>query len=518
MRREELVQAVETGEQWDLSVIGGGATGLGTAVDAAARGYRTLLLEAYDFAKGTSSRSTKLVHGGVRYLQQGNIPLVRGALHERGLLQKNAPHLMHAQPFLVPLYSWWGAGWYGIGLRVYDFLAGSLGIGSSKLVGHGEALRRVPTLERHGLWGGVVYYDGQFDDSRLAVTLLRTLLDKGGTALNYVRVTGLIKSGARITGVRARDTESGAELELKARAVVNATGPFTDAVRRMDQPDAKAMIAPSQGVHIVLPREFLPGDHAIMVPRTDDGRVLFVIPWHNHAVVGTTDTPIKDTPLEPRALPDEIDFLLEHAGRYLTRDPQPSDVLSVFVGLRPLVKGNAESGPTAALSRDHTLVVSDAGLVTITGGKWTTYRKMGADTVDRAAKVGGLPERSSTTKELRLHGWAEVPVDAPFAVYGSDADALRAVIAEQPGWEQQLHPDLPYVAGEVVWAARYELARTVEDVLARRTRALFLNARASVEIAPQVAALLAHELGCDKTWEQAQVAAFGEVAAGYQLG
>lgn len=518
MKRSDIFDQIRAEAQWDMIVIGGGATGLGTAVDAAARGYKTLLLEAHDFAKGTSSRSTKLVHGGVRYLAQGNIPLVRGALHERGLMHKNAPHLMHPQAFLVPLYTWWGAGWYGIGLRVYDILAGSLGIGSSKLVGFGEAIQRVPTLERTGLYGGVIYYDGQFDDARMAITLLRTLFDQGGVAINYASVTGLTKTASgKINGVRVRDGESGDEFELQARVVVNATGPFTDALRKMDEPQSKPMIAPSQGVHIVLDRSFLPGDHAIMIPKTDDGRVLFVIPWYDHAVVGTTDTPISETPLEPRPLPDEIEFLLSHAARYLTKDPQPSDVLSAFVGLRPLVKGNAESGPTAALSRDHTLVISSSGLVTITGGKWTTYRKMGEDTVNKSIPVGDLPQRPSTTKKLRLHGWADVSADAPFAVYGSDAGTLQAMLGEQPGWDQRLHPRLPYCTGEVAWAARYELARTVEDVLARRMRALFLDARASQEVAPTVAAVLAQELGYDQAWQTEQVEQFRALAQGYLL-
>lgn len=516
MARSDDLQQIRETEQWDLVVIGGGATGLGTALDAAARGYKTLLLEAYDFAKGTSSRSTKLVHGGVRYLAQGNVPLVREALHERGLLHRNAPHLAHALPFLIPLYTWWSGGWYGIGLRVYDLLAGSLGIGSSQLVGFGDAIRRVPTVERKGLYGGVVYYDGQFDDARLAITLLRTFLDQDGTALNYMPVIGLTKTATgRVQGVRVRDEEMGNEFEIRARAVVNATGVFVDTLRRMDEGQAQPLLTPSQGVHLVLDRSFLPGDHALMIPKTDDGRVLFVIPWHDRAVVGTTDTPISDTPMEPRAKDEEIAFLLAHAARYLTKDPQPSDVRSVFVGLRPLVKGNGAS--TARLSRGHTLVVSGSGLVTITGGKWTTYRRMGEDTVNKAIKVGGLAQRPSVTRTLKLHGWSEEQAEEPFAVYGSDAPALKQLLAERPGWDRRLHPSLPYLVGEVVWAVRYELARTVEDVLARRTRALLLDAHASQAVAPIVARLLAAELGHDRDWEQAQVEEFRALADGYLL-
>lgn len=517
LRRDMLAQIRET-ERWDLIIIGGGATGLGTAVDAATRGYKTLLLEAYDFAKGTSSRSTKLVHGGVRYLAQGNISLVREALHERGLLHRNAPHLARTLAFVIPAYKRWDRPFYGIGLKLYDLLAGRLGIGTTKLISRQEALRRAPTLEPAGLRGGVVYYDGQFDDARMAITLLRTFLDAGGTALNYLPITGLTKTptGGRISGVRAHDAESGAEFEIKARVVVNATGVYADTVRHMDEPQAASMLSPSQGVHLVLDRSFLPGDSAIMIPKTDDGRVLFVIPWHNRAVVGTTDTGVNSTPIEPCPFPAEIEYLVSHAARYLSKDPQPSDVLSIFAGLRPLVKAGDGKG-TAALSRDHTLVVSSSGLVTITGGKWTTYRRMGEQTVDKAAEVGGLAKHPSVTATLKLHGWTKEPPPEPFTVYGSDATAVKQVLAEQPSWDQPLHPNLPYCTGEVVWAARYELAHTVEDVLARRTRALLLDARASVEVAPKVAELLAAELGCDETWQQRQVQEYRALASGYVL-
>jgi glycerol-3-phosphate dehydrogenase len=516
MTRSDTLKQLRDNEQWDLVVVGGGATGLGAVVDAASRGYKTLLLEAHDFAKGTSSRSTKLVHGGVRYLAQGNIKLVREALHERGLLSRNAPHLVHSLAFVIPAYKWWTQPFYGIGMKVYDLLAGKLGIGKSRFVSRTEALRLAPTLEPHGLRGGVVYYDGQFDDSRLAITLLQTFTDLGGVALNYMPVTGLVKKNNRVVGVRARDAENGEEFEIAARGVVNATGVYVDAVRRMDDPGASQLLSPSQGVHLVLDQSFLPGDTAVMIPRTDDGRVLFAVPWHNRAVIGTTDTPVDEFPLEPRPKEEEIQFLLSHAARYLSKDPGPEDVLSVFVGLRPLVKAG-DGGRTAALSRDHTLVISPSGLVTITGGKWTTYRHMGIDTINQAAKVAGLPQRPSRTETLKLHGWQNEPADEPLAVYGSDVPALKQVFAEQPGWDQQLHPRLPNYVGEVVWAARCEMARTVEDVLARRTRALLLDARASEEAAPKVAELLADELGFDEAWQQSQVEQYRELVRGYIL-
>ncbi|MDZ4719314.1 MAG: glycerol-3-phosphate dehydrogenase/oxidase [Roseiflexaceae bacterium] len=516
MNRSELFNQARDSHTWDIVIIGGGATGLGSAVDAVARGYRTLLIEASDFAKGTSSRSTKLVHGGVRYLAQGNIGLVRDALHERGLMQRNAPQLVHTLPLVIPAYNWWDQPFYGAGLISYDLLAGNLSLGRSWPISRAEALKRVPTLEPERLKGGVLYYDGQFDDTRYAVALLRTFLDLGGVALNYTKAIGFTRSGERINGVIAQDIETGVEFTAVARAVVNATGVYVDAVRSLDEPQSKPILSPSQGVHIVLDRSFMPGDTALMIPRTDDGRVLFAIPWHERVVIGTTDTPIRDAAIEPRALPEEIEFLIKHAARYLTRDPVHSDVLSIYAGLRPLVKAGTGNN-TSALSRDHTLIVSQSGLITVTGGKWTTYRHMGEDTINRAIKVGNLAHNPSTTRDLKLHGWSETPDPSALAVYGSDADSIRKLAIEQPDLARILHARLPYRAAEVVWAARYELARTVEDVLARRTRALLLDARASIEAAPRVAELLAGELGLDQAWRDRQVAAYTSLAEGYIL-
>jgi glycerol-3-phosphate dehydrogenase len=516
MSRTELLERVRSTEQWDLIVIGGGATGLGTAVDAAARGYKTLLLEAYDFAKGTSSRSTKLVHGGVRYLAQGNLSLVYEALQERGRLRRNAPHLVKPLSFVVPGYKWWAQPFYGSGLMLYSLMAGKLGFGVSRPIGKKAALRLAPTLEPKGLYGGIVYYDGQFDDTRLAISLMRTIQDLGGVAVNYLPVTALTKQNGKITGVIAQDALTGQEIKLLAKAVVNATGVYVDQVRQLDEPGASKIISPSQGIHFVLDKSFLPGNHAIMIPHTDDGRVLFAVPWHNRVILGTTDTPVKEIKLEPRPLAEEIAYLLKYAARYLSKDPRPEDVLSVYTGLRPLMKGEAGAS-TASLSREHTLLVSEAGLITITGGKWTTYRRMGEVTVDKAIEVGGLTKVDCPTRELRLHGYQQASEPDPFGVYGSDAPALKELLAEQPGWDQPLHPNLPYLTGEVVWAARYEMARTVEDFLARRTRALLLDARASQAMAPRVAELLAAELGFDSAWQAEQVRVYRELADGYLL-
>ncbi len=516
MRREEMVRKIrERKEPWDIAVVGGGATGMGVAVDAAARGLDVVLVEAHDFGKGTSSRSTKLVHGGVRYLEQGNVPLVMSALKERGLLRQNATHLVHDLAFVVPNYSWWEAPFYGIGLKLYDLLAGKYGFGASKLLTKEETLERLPALEPEELRGGVVYYDGQFDDARLLIHLAMTAADHGGTLVNYCPATGLLRDAeGYVNGLTARYTETGEELTIPARIVVNATGVFTDSIRRMADPDVEPLMVTSQGIHLVFDRSFLKSNMALMVPRTSDGRVLFVIPWHGHAVAGTTDTPVDAPSLEPRPLEEEIEFILETASRYLSRPPSRADVLAVYVGLRPLVKGD---GKTSALSRDHVIHVDTSGLLTITGGKWTTYRHMAEDCVDHAITLGKLRDEPCTTRNLRIHGYLrDSEALGNLEVYGSDADAIRT-LAQSTALAAQLHPDLPYIAAEVVWAARAEMARTVEDVLARHTRALFLNANVAIAMAEPVARLLAAELGRDDAWIAAQVKEFRALAEQYRV-
>lgn len=524
LARDENLARLRGGDAWDVVVIGGGATGLGAAVDAAARGYRTALVEARDFAQGTSSRSTKLIHGGVRYLAQGDIPLVREALHERGLLFQNAPHLVHRRDFVVPAYRWWDLPFYGIGLKVYDLLAGRSNLGGSRRIGRAAVLDRVPTIVASGLRGGIVYADGQFDDARLAIALARTLAGLGGAALNHAPVAGFIKRAGRIVAVSVRDDETGEELSLGARVVINATGVFADEIRRLDDPAnaASPLLTPSQGTHIVLDRTFLPGETALLIPHTDDGRVLFAIPWHGRVLVGTTDAPVAEPAVEPRPRREEVEYLLAHVARYLAKRPALGDIRSTFAGLRPLLRGqDPRAGDigarTAKLSREHAVVVSPSGLVTVTGGKWTTYRRMAADAVDRAMEVGSLAARACPTETLRLHGWTESAAgrDDGLSLYGSDAAAIRALGSENPDWDRPIHPALPYRAAEVVWAIRHEAVRSVEDVLARRTRALFLDACASIEAAPAVAALLAAELGRDAAWQAAQLARYRELAASY---
>ena len=518
MNRGEMLERLrERREPWDLLIIGGGATGVAIALDAASRGYQAALVERRDFGKGTSSRSTKLVHGGVRYLEQGNVPLVMEALKERGLLKENAPHLVGELAFIVPNYEWWEAPFYGVGLRLYDLLAGKYGFGASRNLSREETLERLPTIRTEGLRGGVVYYDGQFDDTRLLMHMAMTAAEQGAALANYCPAVALELDGAGMAaGVRVRDEESGGEFSLKARAVINATGPFSDEIRRMADPGAAPMVAPSQGVHLVFDASYLPRGAAIMVPHTRDGRVMFAIPWHGHTLVGTTDTPLETVSEEPAAFAHEIDFILETAGQYLSHAPSRADVLSVWAGIRPLVRAPGASS-TAALSRDHSIHVDRNGLLTIAGGKWTTARKMAEDCVDQAALLAGLEERACVTKRLRIHGYHHHAAKyGPRSVYGSDAIAIEDLIRAQPETGARLDPELPYVEAEVVWAARWEMARTVEDVLARRTRALVLNARAARRMAPRTAALLARELGRSSAWEHEQVKMFDALARTYQ--
>lgn len=515
-RLTNLSELAAPSAAFDIIIVGGGASGLGAAVDAAVRGHKVLLVEQADFAKGTSSRSTKLVHGGVRYLKQGNVSLVLEALRERGLMCRNAPHLVHSLPFVIPNYHWWEGPFYGIGLKVYDGLAGKLGLEPSRYLNREDVIHLLPNIEQQDLTGGIIYHDGQFDDSRLAINLAQTAAEHGATLLNYVRCVGVLKEGEHIAGVKLRDQETQTEVEVRASVVINATGVFADEVRRMDDPAAKTMLSPSQGIHFVLPREFLPGDTAIMIPKTDDGRVLFAVPWHGRVVVGTTDTPVQEASLEPRALDEEIEFVFSQISRYLTRDPQRSDVLSVYAGLRPLIKADASS--TAALSRDHLISISDSGLITLAGGKWTTYRKMAEDVIDHAEMVGALDHRYCTTHELKIHG-AEITAaeQSHLHYYGSDAVGIRSLIESDPVLGEQLHPDLEFLKAEVIWHVRHEMARTVEDVLSRRTRALLLNARASMEAAAGVAQLMASELGRDQAWQNSQISEYQSLAKGYLL-
>lgn len=515
MKRSIEIEKLRHQGVWDIIVVGGGATGLGIAVDAAKRGFKTLLLEKHDFAKGTSSRSTKLVHGGVRYLAQGNIKLVVEALRERGFMLANAPHLTRVQHFIIPAYSFFSKWFYGVGLFLYDVLSRKLSLGHPALLSKNTVLQKLPNIKAAGLKGGVVYTDGQFDDARMAITLALTAHDLGATVINYIQVTGLIKEQSKVVGVIAEDELGNETFNLKAKVVINATGVFADSLLDMDDPDSPAMVMPSQGVHLVVDRHFFPGNEALMIPKTKDGRVLFALPWHGKVVIGTTDTALNIINEEPVALEEEIEFILLHFNEYATTQISRKDVLSVFAGLRPLVKTSNQTS-TSLASRDHTIIVSKSNLITITGGKWTTYRKMAKDAVNNAAFVAKLPVIKCSTRNLRLHGYTQkLRYGDRFSAYGSDAEIIKSMIKEQPNLGEQLHPDYDYYLAEIVFSVQHEMAMNVEDILARRSRLLLLDAQAAIASAPSVAQLMRELLGEDQQWEEEQLSSFYQVASGY---
>jgi len=514
MDRDSMIKTLEqSGSEYDLIVIGGGASGLGAALEAVSRGYRTILLEQDDFAKGTSSRSTKLVHGGVRYLAQGNISLVLGALRERGRLKKNAPHLVKDQAFVIPCYKWWCVPFYTIGLTLYDLLAGRLGIGRSVPLSARGVQKALPAIKSRKLRGGVRYFDCQFDDARLAVNLAQSVAEWGGLLINHMKVTGLYVEGEKVSGVKAEDRESGKKYDISAAAVINATGVFVDNILKMENPGARDVVKPSQGIHLVFDQEFLKGEEALMIPKTSDGRVLFAVPWHNRVVVGTTDVEKQHAELEPAAEDVEVEYILETARLYMEHAPRRSDVMAVFTGLRPLAAPVAEGKLTREISRGHKILISKGGLITLTGGKWTTYRKMAEDVVNTAAKRAGLPVRESVTPNLRIHGYKEgVDRSDPLYWYGSDREQIDKLIEENPALDTLISEGVQLIRAQVVWAVREEMACTLEDCLSRRIRALQLDARECIRIAPEVAGIMASELGKDKDWEKGQVEQFTHLA------
>lgn len=517
-RRAALLEQLGDGRVFDVAVVGGGATGLGVALDAAARGFSVVLLESHDFAKGTSSRATKLVHGGVRYLAQGNIALVREALHERTTLLHNAPHLAQPLPFVMPSYQWWETPFYGLGLKLYDALAGKAGLGTTRFLGRTRTLKTIPGIQAAGLKGGVVYWDGQFDDARLAIALARTAAEHGALLINYCAVTAVEHKDGKVSGLRCEDRETGRVHSIRSRCVVNATGVWVDQLRHLDAEatgrSAPAMVAPSQGVHIVVDREFLPGEHALLVPKTRDGRVLFAVPWLGKVILGTTDTPRADLAREPQAFEGEIDFILGESARYLRKAPQRSDIRSIWVGLRPLVKPQGdEAGNTKAISREHTVMGSPSGMVTVTGGKWTTYRAMAEDVLQYCVAHGLLENRcSGVTTELPLVG---APPPSAVRHRISDVPGLQSYGTEAPfvqelkGATVELAPGLSEAM--VRFSVRHEYARTVEDVLARRSRLLFLDAALAASLGPRVAELLTEEGVADPA-----LAAFMSTARQYE--
>lgn len=517
MKRENNLALLKTPETiWDLAIIGGGSSGLGVALDALSRGLKVALFEKADFAKGTSGRSTKLIHGGVRYLAQGDITLVLEALRERGILLKNAPHLAHHQAFVIPVYTFFDRLLYSMGLKIYDWMAGKLRIGKSRFLSKKETIERLPFINRKGLKGGVVYFDGQFDDARLALNLAQTCHEMGGCLLNYVKVITLKKDAAgKINGLMVLDMAEKKSYEIRAKAVVNATGVFSDKINRMDTPGAAKTIQPSQGIHLVLDQSFLGGTDALMIPRTSDGRVLFAVPWHGKLVVGTTDTIREKAKLEPVPLQKEIEFVLKTAGNYLVKQPTRKDVLAAYAGLRPLAAPREGSTKTKEISRSHKVLVSDSGLITLTGGKWTTFRKMGEDTVDTFFRINNLEKVKSQSAHIKIHGFTYILPGGHLGVYGKDAENIMTMIQESPSLSTKLHPSYPYTEAEVRWAVREEMAIKIEDVLSRRIRMLVLDAKTALELAPRVASLMAEEMGKDQEWVKRELEDFGRLANKY---
>jgi glycerol-3-phosphate dehydrogenase len=520
-RRADLLERLRDGTRYDIAIVGGGATGLGVALDAVTRGLKVVLVESHDFAKGTSSRATKLVHGGVRYLAQGNIALVREALHERTTLLNNAPHLAQPLAFVMPSYQWWETPFYGVGLKMYDALAGKAGLGKTEFLGRDATLASLPQASPTNLKGGVKYWDGQFNDARLAITLAKTAALHGALLVNYCKAADLLYQDGKVTGLVCEDTETGQQIEVHAGCVINAAGVWVDELREKDgianandgRRPTKPMVAPSQGVHIVVDREFLDSEVALMVPKTADGRVLFAVPWLGKVILGTTDTPRHDLDREPRPFKEEVDFILEEAARYLRKAPRREDIRSIWVGLRPLVKPQDDDGDnTKGLSREHTVLVSRSGLVTVTGGKWTTYRAMAEDVLQKCMDKQLVHcDRVAVTAHLRLLGSdaadaVPVSISLPAGAHSYGAEASQ--LAAMPGADVELAPGLS--EGMVRYAARHEFARTVEDVLARRSRLLFLDARLAATLAARVGAVLLEETGQDP-----QIAAFVALAQQY---
>lgn len=514
----ELDKLKYNNSNWDIIVIGGGASGLGTALDAATRGLKTLLLEQHDFSKATSSRSTKLIHGGVRYLAQGNIKLVYESLHERGLLIKNAPHLVSNISFVVPCYSWWEKLKYITGLKLYDLLSGRLSFGKSELFSRSKTCEFIKNLNHNKLCGGILYHDGQFDDSRLAINLCQTFIDNGGTALNYFKFNGFIKEGGIIKGVKAIDIENNCEYSIKSDIVINATGVFSDQIRKLDDPDTKNKILVSQGTHIVVENRFINCNKALMIPKTKDGRLLFAVPWYDKLILGTTDVPKPHSQLEPIPEIAEIEFILSTAAEYLNIKPEIKDIKSVFSGLRPLVVSDTRRQKSKEISRSHKIFKSESGLITLIGGKWTTYRKMAEETINYVIREFKLPKISSKTSTLKIHGYKDCDESASLNglhYYGSDAEIIEQIITHRPEFGEYLSKELKILKAQVVFSIKYEMARTVEDFLGRRTRALFLDTKESIDIAPEVAEIMAKELGKTEIWQTEQIESYNKLAKNY---
>lgn len=501
-------------QPFDVIVIGGGATGLGVAVESVTRGYRTLLLEAYDYGKGTSSKSTKLVHGGIRYLANFDFALVKEGLEERYYFLNNAPHVAKKQSYLIPFHGFFEKVKYSLGIALYDKFAKNKKIGKSRFLSKKQMLSQAPQINLRGLSGGAIYYDGVFDDTRMLVTLLRTFEEQGGVAFNYHPVTDFTYQGNRINGVKVLNSLQDQQLEFSAKVVINATGTLTDILLNKAEPQLQhKTISVAQGTHLVFDKAIFNSPHCLVIPETSDGRILFVSPWHDKIIVGTTDVPIEQPSIEPVAQPAEIAFILETLNRYTAKPVTKEQVRSVFCGQRPLVCDPTEKA-TKKISRKHEILETANGLISIVGGKWTIYRRMGEDTINYAVQRNYLPASQSVTQNFKLFGYSTSVLESVLSVYGSQADAILT-IQKQTANFAKIHPDLPYLQAEVIYQVREEHAKTVEDVLARRTHAVLLDAKAARQSAKLVAQLMATELDCDEVWVERQVQAFENFITAY---
>ena len=485
MNRSSNIKLLNNNKKFDFIVIGGGASGLGCALDVSSRGYSVVLLEKFDFCKGTSSRSTKLIHGGVRYLEKGQISLVYEALKERDILIKNAPHLVKQVGFLIPVYNYFLKFYYFFGLKIYDFISGNLSFEKSRTVNRESAIKLVPNVEKQKLKGGVVYFDGQFDDSRLGIDIALTSEINNAVLINYMSVESLIKENGKIKGVIAHDSVNNSNFSINSDNVINATGVFSRSIMELDSNKLKTVIRPSQGVHLVVDKCFLNGNFGILVPKTSDGRVLFAVPWQDHVIIGTTDTVVDNPSFNPESTKEEIDFILENVKNYLELYPKRDNIKSVFVGLRPLVANNSNS-KSKDLSRKHKIIVSKSGMVSVIGGKWTTYRRMAENVIDLALKKTKLPFVKSKTSDLKIKNGL---IDIDFS-------------------KESLSDDFFLSKEMIIHYVKNEMALNLDDIMSRRSRCLFLNTKESIRIAPMVAKIMSNELSKDKDWIDKQLKSF----------
>ena len=502
-------------QNYDVIIIGGGATGLGVAIESVSRGYKTILFEQEDFGKSTSSKSTKLVHGGIRYLANLDFKLVKEGLEERYFFINNSRHLSKVQPYLIPFYSYKNKIKFTIGTFLYDLLASRYNIGKSKSINANDVIKLAPFLKTKNLIGGLIYYDGQFDDSRMLISMLRTFENLDGVAHNYHQVIAINKNNNNVvTGVTILDKINNKIYEVKSKVVINATGVFTDDLINMSEDKLENNnLVVSQGSHILCKNDNLKSEYAVVIPETKDDRILFILPWHDCALIGTTDVKVSKPVLDPIASKLEVKFIMDSVKKFSKHEIKQEDIKSSFAGLRPLVKKNSNTN-SSTLSRAHKIIFSSNKLISVVGGKWTIYRRMGEDTINFAIQQGMLPKSNSITKYLKLFGWTEESIEYPLSVYGKDYYKILDIQKELNNYEL-LHKDLPYYYAEVIYQIKYEMVKTVEDVLSRRTRAVILNPIAAVEVAPIVANLIAKYYNYDDNWISDQLNKFNSFAKNY---